>query len=141
LRRGWSVLGRYRLITGGWRRLLRRNGRLLVAITEQTAEEAGGMRGLRALLLDLLKLLLKLAQLSFGLVKGDVLHENRLREHVQGVRISGEALVQKGLCFGIFFLEGGLVEPIDEGVKKLVFLRSHESNLRRSFVGEPVRLS
>lgn len=115
---------RYLLVSGGGRLLLRRSWRLLVAITQQTAEEARGMRGLGVL--QLLDLLLKLAELSFGLVKGDVLHENRLREHVQGVRISGEALVQQGLGVGIFFLEGGLVEAVDEAIKKLIFLGSHE---------------
>jgi len=49
-----------------------------------------------------------------------------LREHVESVRISGEALVQKGLCVRILFLEGRLVETIDEGIKKLIFLGSHD---------------
>ena len=119
-----SVLRRYLLIARNGCLLLRRSRRLLVALTEQTTKEAGGVRRLRTLLLNLL---LKLAELGPGLIEGDVLHENRLREHVEGVRISGEALVQKGLCVRVFFLERRLVEAIDEGIKKLIFLGSHDS--------------
>jgi hypothetical protein len=131
LRRRWSVLRRYLLVAHGGCLLLSR--RLLGSLTEETAEEADVVRGLRALLLELLDLLLKLAQLSLGLIEGNVLDEHRLGEHVQGVRISGKALVQQGLCIGILFRERSLVQAIDEGAKKLFFLGSQEYNLRRSF--------
>jgi len=67
-----------------------------------------------------------------GLIERDVLYQNRLREHVEGIRVSGKALVQQGLGIRIFFCERRLIQAINKGVKKLFFLGSHESNLRRS---------
>lgn len=135
MRRHLLIAGRRGLWLGGrWRRLL-------VSLSEQTAQKARGVRGLRALLLNLLQLLLKLAHLGLRLIERDVLHEHRLRKHVESVRISGETLVQQSLGIRIFFLQRSLVQAIDEGVEKLFFLGSHESSLRRSFSVRAVRLS
>ena len=90
-RRG--VLRRHLLIGGGRSLLLRW---LFVSLAKETAQETGGVRGLRTLLMQLL---LKLADLSPCLIEGNVLDEHRLRKHVYGVRISGQTLVQQ--CFGI----------------------------------------
>ena len=109
LRRWWCVLRRDRLIAGSGSLLRRRSGGLFVALAEEAAQEAGGVGGLWALLLELLDLLLKLVQARVGLIQSDVLDENGLSEHVQRVRVSGEALVEEGLCIGIFFLERCLV--------------------------------
>ena len=109
LRRWWCVLRRDRLIAGSGCLLRRRRGGLFVALAEEAAQEAGGVGGLWALLLELLDLLLKLVQARVGLIQSDVLDENGLSEHVQRVGVSGEALVEEGLCIGIFFLERCLV--------------------------------
>jgi hypothetical protein len=140
-RRRSRVLRRDLLITRAGSLLLRLSIGLLVAITEEPAQKAGGMSRLRTLLLKLLKLLLKLTQLRSCLIKRDVLDKDRLREHVERVRVPGKALIEQGLCVRILFLERSLIQAIDEGIKKLFFLGSHESNLRRSFTVHAARLS
>ena len=70
----WSILRNW---------LIRRRRRLLlllwhgIVLTQEAAEKARGMCGLRAL--RLLHLLLELRDLRPGLVEGDVLHQHRLR--------------------------------------------------------------
>ena len=121
--------------------LLRLSIGLLVAIAEEPAEETGGMSGLRTLLLKLLQLLLKLTQLRLCLIKRDVLDENRLRKHVERVRVPGKALVEQGFGVRILLLKRSLIQAINECVKKLFFLGSHDWNLRRSFIVQAARLS
>ena len=89
------------------------------------------MCGLGMFLLELLKLQLKLVELSLGLVKCDVLHEHGLRKHVKRVWISRQALIEQRVGVWILFLKWSLIQAIDEGVKKLFFLGSHRVNLRR----------
>jgi len=121
LRRWGHVLRWHLLIAGGGSLLLKRGGGLIISLSEQTTEKAGSARGLRALLL-----LLQLADLGLCLVERDVLDQNRLGKHVKRVGISGKPLVQKRFGVGVFFLERGLVQAIDEGIQKLFFLGSHE---------------
>jgi hypothetical protein len=80
---------RHRLI-GRRSLLLLRLG--LIVLAEQTSQEAGGMRVLRPLLLQL-------RDLRSGLVKRDVLHQHGLRKDVKRVRIRAKGLVNQ--IFGL----------------------------------------
>jgi hypothetical protein len=68
------------------------------------------------LLASLLHLLLKLRHLRFCLIKGDVLHQNRLRHDVERVGIAAQFTVQQRFGVWVFFLEFGLIDLFDEGV-------------------------
>jgi hypothetical protein len=79
----------------------------------------------------LLRLLLQLRNLRFGLFERDVLHQNRLRENVERIRVHTQRPVQQRFGVGIFFLQLRLVHPLDQRVQKLFFLGSQGPNLRR----------
>jgi hypothetical protein len=79
---------------------------LLVTLSKQATEEARGMRRLLPLLLQLL---LELIKLSLGLLQRDVLDEDGLRQHIQGIRIAGKPLVEQRLGIRILPLKRGLI--------------------------------
>ena len=85
-----------------------------------------------ARLLGLLHLLLQLRDLCPGLIKGDVLHENRLRQNVERVGVRPQGTVKQSFRIGVFFLQLGLINTLDERIQKLFFLGSQGNNLRRS---------
>jgi hypothetical protein len=111
-------------------RLCRR--RVWIAMTEQGAKKACGVRWLPCLL----RLLLKLGHLRLGLFEGDVLNEDGLREDVKRIRVRPKRAIQQRLGVGVFFLQLCLVHPLNERVKELLFLGSQCNNLRRPAISE-----
>ena len=89
---------------------------------EQVAQKAGRTS---RLLPRLLHLLLQLRHLRLGLVKRNILNQNRLRKDVQRVRIAAQTLDKQRLGVRIFFLQLCLVYPLHERVDELFFLGSH----------------
>ena len=94
-----------RRITRRRRIILRSHGRALrqrrrrrrIVPPEQTPQKTGGMGRLRLGLLDLplglLQLLLQLPHLRLAALEGEVLHQHRLRQNIQRVRIRPQALL------------------------------------------------
>ena len=98
------------------------------------------MCGLRVLL-ELLNLLLQLRNLGSGLIESDVLHQYRLRKHVERIGIRAELLVEQRVSVGIFFFKRCLIDPLDERIEELFFLGSQRCNLRRPATAGSGRLS
>ena len=132
----WSILRNW---------LIRRRRRLLlllwhgIVLTQEAAQKARGMRRLSGA--AVLHLLLQLRELRLGLVEGDVLHQHRLRQHVDRIGIRAELLVEQRVGVGIFFSKLCLVDPLDERIKELFFLGSQRCNLRRPATAGSGRLS
>ena len=87
-----------------------------IVLAQQASEKAGSVRGLQPLLLRLLNLLLQLPDLRLGLVEGDVLHQHRLGKNIQGVGIGAQFMAEQIFGVGIFLLQFGLVDPLDERI-------------------------
>jgi len=52
--------------------------------------------------------LLQLRDLRPGLIEGDVLHQNRLRQNVERVGLRPQGMVQQSFCIRVFFRQLGL---------------------------------
>ena len=89
-----------RLISEARRRL--RGGRRVGSgyASEQATEKTCCMSRLSGLL----GLLLQLGHLRFRLIKRDVLHEHRLRQDVERVRVRAKRAIQQRFCIRILFL-------------------------------------
>ena len=79
----------------------------------------------------LLRLLLQLGHLRFGLLERNVLHQHRLRQNVERILVRTKRAVQQRFCVGVLFLKLCLAYPLYERVEELFFLGSQRFNLRR----------
>ena len=76
-------------------------------------------------LLELVQLLFRLVQLLFRLVQRVLLHQHRLGQNIEGVRIAAQRRLDELLRVGVFVGEDGLVHAIGKSLEELLFLRSH----------------
>ena len=121
---GLCVLRRWRLLcilrVDGLIRRRRRLRWFRVTTAKQAAQETCRMSGLASLL----RLLLQLSNLSLRLFQRDVLNENCLRQDIKRVGIGAKRPIQQRFGVRVLFLELSLIDPLDERVEELFFLRS-----------------
>ena len=90
-----------------------RRRRRLILLAQQPSQKTGGVRRLRTGL-RLLQLLLKLRHLRLGLFQGNILHQHRLGEDVNCVRVGAQFPPQEILRLGVFLLQLCLVDLLGQ---------------------------